>query len=125
MNSNIRILVVEDDTDSMTLLLHYLKEIGYTNISKTGDPEEALCLLSNESFDLIISDHYMPSMTGIDFFKALRARPAWKDIPFLMTTSEGRKHKITEAISAGVRSYITKPVDKENLQTKINRLMNT
>ena len=92
---------------------------------RDAGPEEALRLLDKESFDLIISDHYMPSMNGIEFFQALRARPDWKDIPFLMTTSEGRKHKIAEAIGARVRIYITKPVDEENLQTKINRLMNT
>jgi len=115
---------VEDDADSMTMLCHYLRVIGYADITGAVDPEEAFRLLSEGSFDLIISDRYMPAMDGIEFFLALRAQPAWREIPFLMTTSEGNKDRIAEAITAGVRSYITKPVDADNLRTKINRLLN-
>lgn len=123
MNSDIRILAVEDDNDSMTMLCHYLKEIGHRNIAHAQDPQRAFALLEAQTFDLIISDRYMPGMDGLEFYQALQARPACKDIPFLMTTSEGQKDKITEAIRAGVKHYITKPVDTDNLRTKINRLL--
>jgi len=123
MPSHIHILVVEDDNDSMTMLCHHLREIGYSNLTPASDAHEAMALLAGKPVDLIISDRYMPSMDGIEFYQALRDRPGWKDIPFLMVTSENRKDKIADAIHAGVRHYISKPVEPETLQIKIDRLL--
>ncbi len=122
MNANLKILLVEDDNDAMTLTRHYLKEIGYHDILEVEDAIAALNLLTKVKVDLIISDRYMPIMDGIEFYQALQASEELKSIPFLMTTSENQKDKITDAMLAGIKNYIIKPVDAHNLAMKINRI---
>jgi len=122
MNTNLKILLVEDDNDAMTLTRHYLKEIGYHDILEAEDAIAALNLLTKVTVDLIISDRYMPIMDGIEFYQALQASEELKNIPFLMTTSENQKDKITDAMLAGIKNYIIKPVDAHNLAMKINRI---
>ena len=122
MKKNLQILLVEDDNDAMTLTRHYLNEIGYHDILEERDAISALKLLTTVKVDLIISDRYMPFMDGVEFYQALQNSAEMKNIPFLMTTSENRKDKITDAMLAGIKNYIIKPVDAHNLALKINRI---
>ena len=58
----------------------------------------------------------------MEFFQTLQSDPALKKIPFLMTSVEGDKEKITETIRAGIRHYIIKPIYAETLGAKIEQL---
>jgi len=65
----------------------------------------------------------MPNMNGLSLFRALREEELWQAIPFLMITVEKDDEKVREAIHAGVRDYIVKPINVEKFKRKIHELL--
>jgi two-component system chemotaxis response regulator CheY len=123
MNYDIKILIVEDLLTTRLFLRRTLKKLGYTNVVLSPDGEAALEELGRSSFDLIISDWHMPKMDGLDFFKALSKNPKWNDIPFLLITAEKEREKVIEAVQAGIKQYLVKPVEPEKLSNKIKQVV--
>jgi len=118
-----RVLIVEDDADMRNLIRLYLRKLGIHQTLDAEDAAAALRLLKAEKVDLIISDLYMPHMNGIAFYKELHEDPRLENIPFLMITAEASRSKILEAMMLGIRNYIIKPIDPENLLAKVSRLL--
>ena len=118
-----RILIVEDDVDMRNLIRHYLKKINIHQCIEAVDGQSALTVLQSEKVDLIISDLYMPNMTGLELYTQIKENKDLNQIPFLMISAESSKTKITEAMMLGVRNYIIKPIDAENMIAKIKRLL--
>ncbi len=118
-----RVLIVEDDMDTRNLIRLYLRKLGIHQPVDAENAAAALELLRCEKVDLIISDLYMPRMNGIEFYKTLHEDPRLKNIPFLMVTAEASRSKILEAMMLGIRNYIIKPIDPENLMAKVSRLL--
>ena len=65
----------------------------------------------------------MPNMDGVDFFKALSKNQKWSEIPFLLVTAEKERNKVIEAVEAGIKEYLVKPVEPEMLKNKINEVV--
>jgi len=123
MNYDINILIVEDLLTTRLFLRRTLKKLGYTNVVLSADGEIALKELELKPFDLIISDWHMPNMDGLDFYKALSKNQKWCDIPFLLITAEKERNKVVEAVEAGIKEYLVKPVKPENLSNKIKEVV--
>jgi len=123
MNPFTKILVVEDDPGSAKLVTYHLRMMGFKNTTEVSDGNAALEHLKKEKADLVIADWHMPNMNGLNLFRALREEDLWKDIPFLMITVEKDHHKVQEAIQAGVRDYIVKPINVEKFKRKIHELL--
>jgi two-component system chemotaxis response regulator CheY len=121
--SEITILIVDDENTSKQLMRHHLYTLGFSKVLEAGDGESALKVLCDQKVDMIITDWNMPNLNGVGFFQSLQSDPSLKKIPFLMTSVEGEKEKITEAIQAGIRNYIIKPVYAETLNAKIVQML--
>ena len=119
-----KVMVVDDSSVMRQIIKNNLKQLGFdlTNLLDAEDGEEALKKINEGEVDLVISYWNMPRMTGIDFLKAVRADEAFKDLPFLMVTSEADKEKIMEAVQAGVNQYIVKPFNANQLEEKIREI---
>ena len=123
MNPFTKILVVEDDPGSAKLVTYHLRMMGFKNTTEVSDGNAALEHLKKEKADLVIADWHMPNMNGLNLFRALREEELWQDIPFLMITVEKDHKKVQEAIQAGVRDYIVKPINVEKFKRKIHELL--
>ena len=123
MNPFTKILVVEDDPGSAKLVTYHLRMMGFKNTTEVSDGNSALEYLKKEKADLVIADWHMPNMNGLNLFRALREEELWQDIPFLMITVEKDHKKVQEAIQAGVRDYIVKPINVEKFKRKIHELL--
>lgn len=124
MNPFTKILVVEDEPTSSKLVTYHLRMMGFKNTTEVTDGSSALEQLKKEKADLVIADWHMPNMNGLDLFKAIREVDLWRDIAFLMITVEKDHDKVQEAIQAGVRDYIVKPVNVDMFKRKIGELLN-
>ena len=122
MNPFTKILVVEDDPGSAKLVTYHLRMMGFKNTTEVSDGNSALEHLKKEKADLVIADWHMPNMNGLNLFRALREEELWQDIPFLMITVEKDHKRVQEAIQAGVRDYIVKPINVEMFKRKIREL---
>jgi len=119
-----KVMVVDDSSVMRQIIKNNLKQLGFelSNLLDAEDGEDALQKINQDRIDLVISDWNMPKMTGIDFLKAVRADDSFKELPFLMVTSEADKEKIMEAVQAGVNQYIIKPFNANQLEEKIREI---
>ena len=123
LNTNLKVLVVDDFATMRKIIKNILTQLGFKNIFEADDGSSALELLKKEKIDLIISDWNMPKMSGLDLLKAVRNDPNLKDILFVMVTAEAQKDNVIEAIKHGVNQYIVKPFTPETLKEKLEKVL--
>ena len=123
MDKNINVLVVDDFETMRRIVKTSLKKLGFLNVIEAEDGKIALKKLEKEKIGLIISDWIMPNMNGIEFLRAVRSDDRFKDTPFIMLTTEGKKQDVIEAVNAGVSNYIVKPFNPDTLNEKIKKVL--
>ena len=124
MDTNMKILVVDDFSTMRRIIKNLLRDLGFNNTSEADDGLTALPMLKSGNFDLLVTDWNMPGMQGIDLLKAVRADADenLKNIPVLMVTAEQKKEQIIEAAQAGVNGYIVKPFTALILKEKLEKI---
>lgn len=122
---NKKVLVVDDSPVMRRIIKKNLKQAGFLdeNILESLEGDTATDWILVKNFDLIISDWHMPKVDGLEFFYRLQAYDDFKDIPFLMVTSEAQKVKVMEALNAGISNYILKPFTAMDLEKKIKQII--
>jgi two-component system chemotaxis response regulator CheY len=123
MDTNIKILIVDDFATMRKVIRNLLKQGGYDNIVEAEDGVMALSELKANKIDFIISDWNMPNMTGFELLKAVRADGDLSKTPFLMVTAEALKDNVVQAVKAGVDNYIVKPFTADILSEKITEIL--
>lgn len=128
LDSSMKILVADDMPTMRIIVEKMLKSLGYSDIHTFEDGQQAFDAFQkmNEAdtpFDFIISDWNMPVLNGLNFLKKIRAHDAGQKIPFLMVTTVSDKAKIVEALNHGVSHYVMKPLTVEDLEGKINKII--
>jgi putative two-component system response regulator len=113
------ILLVEDSRDVREVLASTLEVEEYL-VYQADNGQSALKILGLITPDLMISDINMPRMNGIEFYKAVRANPAWTTIPFIFLTANNSPEDIQAGRSLGVEDYLTKPIDPRDLVSIVN-----
>lgn len=116
------ILIVDDFVTMRRIIRKALRQLGHTNTEEACDGREALSKLKQAPFAFIVSDWNMPVMSGIELLRAVRADPCLRHIPFLMVTAEATRENVSEAVEAGVSSYIVKPFAAETLRLKMESI---
>lgn len=122
---NINILVVDDVSFYYSLVRDHLQLLGHIgNLYKAQDVPEAISELKKHrgtdgEVGLIISDLNMPNHSGLDFIKTIRGSKKFKDIPFILFTSESESTEIIEAIQAGANGYLIKSWEATDLKEKL------
>lgn len=105
----ISVLYVDDEPELLGLCRIFLERDGEFRVTPIGSVLEALVLLTNTSFDAIVSDYQMPDIDGLEFLKRVRATN--EGIPFILFTGRGREEVVIEAINHGVDFYLQKGGD--------------
>lgn len=116
------ILIVDDDLEVLQLNLKMIREINSMyNVFTSNNPLKAYEIALQRLPDIIITDWYMPEMSGIDFIKKLKETKRTKDIPVIMTTGiRLSPDDLCIALEAGAVDYIRKPIVKVELQARVN-----
>lgn len=117
-----KFLIVDDSVTMRRILANSLQRIGYTDIVQAGDGQEALSRF-DATIQFVVTDWNMPNMSGIDFARALRARPDGQTVPILMVTTRSVREDILAAVEAGVNNYILKPFTPPVLEEKITQIL--
>ncbi|MCM3902211.1 MAG: PAS domain S-box protein [Pyrinomonadaceae bacterium] len=119
--SQMRILVVDDSLDSVDMLRR-LFEMDGAIVSTARSGPEALQIVTNEHFDVILSDISMPGMDGFELLRLLRELPGVRDTPVLALTGFGRAEDVARAKAEGFFSHVTKPIDLGQLVETLQEL---
>ncbi|MHA1941340.1 MAG: response regulator [Candidatus Hodarchaeales archaeon] len=112
-SSKKRILIVDDEPDTLELMETILGHEGY-EIIKALTGTEALELI-DEKIDLVLLDVRMPDLDGIEVCKQLKSDPKRKEIPIIIFSAKTLDHHIQEGLKAGANEYITKPFSSSHL----------
>jgi diguanylate cyclase (GGDEF)-like protein len=115
----LNLLYVEDD-ETVNMIFSSIFEKYAKNIYSAFNGEEGLEIFKNNHIDIVISDIQMPKMNGIKMAKEIRKIDETTSIIF--TTAFGDSEYLKEAIEIGVDAYISKPIDKEKILKKINKI---
>jgi DNA-binding NtrC family response regulator len=119
LSMNEKILIVDDEPDILQTLGRIFKREGY-DIYTAGSEEEALKVLEETVFDLIISDMAMEeNFSGIELLKILRTMDSIT--PFIIITGVGTIESAVEAIQKGAFHYITKPIKNQDIIILVQR----
>ena len=118
-----KILCIEDDSQTASLLCEALSELGYQTLMASNG-EEGLASILSDTPDLVVCDVRMPAMSGFEMLERVAAAgPAYAGIPFVFLTALGDRDSELTGRRLGADDYLTKPVDFEMLHTVIqNRL---
>lgn len=104
-----QVLVVEDEPDSLDIVLRVLRHYGAT-VRATKNGQEALQMLVQFKPHFIISDLSMPGMNGWQLIEALKQDHDMRDIPVIALTAHALFGDREKAIAAGFHNYLTKPL---------------
>ncbi|ABA21252.1 multi-component transcriptional regulator, winged helix family [Trichormus variabilis ATCC 29413] len=115
-----KILLVEDDVITATLLREVLTAEYYT-VELATDGQNGLTLATLSNFDLILLDLLIPKLDGINLCRQLRAQGIQK--PILLLTAKDQSADVVKGLDAGADDYVTKPYDISELLARIRALL--
>jgi PAS domain S-box-containing protein len=118
----VKILIVEDSRTQAEALSLLLQESGYdATVAPNG--EQALALMHDSAFDLVISDITMPGIDGYEVCRRIKAEAGSAQVPVLLLTSLNDPMDIVRGLAAGADNYITKPYEREHLLARIRNVL--
>ena len=119
---NAKVLVVDDDTRILRLMEAMLVAAGYSVIlAENGS--KAITVANLSSPDIILLDVMMPGMDGFQVASRLQANKQTKNIPIVMVTALSEVKDRVKALESGADDFLTKPVDKQELLTRVKTLV--
>ncbi|HEY9175976.1 MAG TPA: response regulator transcription factor [Verrucomicrobiae bacterium] len=122
MNAKPRILVVDDEPETVELVEFNLRQAGFDTLSAT-DGAEALKKARAQLPDLIVLDLMLPEMGGLEVCKILRRDPAAAAIPIIMLTAKAAELDRVLGLELGADDYVTKPFSPRELVLRIKKLL--
>ena len=121
MSSPMRILLVDDEQLVLSSLRRLLVREGLS-VQTCSSGQEALALLETETVDLILSDHRMPGMSGLEFLDQVASR--WPNIKRCMLTAQADKDLLDKAFASGLlHDVFAKPWRNEMMINRIQALL--
>ena len=117
-----KILVVDDDVDTLRLVGLMLQRQGY-QIVAANNGTQALSLAQNENPDLILLDIMMPDMDGYEVTRRLRSSAATASTPIIMFTAKSQVDDKVAGFEAGVDDYLTKPTQPRELFAHVKAVL--
>jgi two-component system, chemotaxis family, chemotaxis protein CheY len=116
-------LVLDDSRAMRMILARILKNCGF-DVLEAQDGQDALdkVAAADEVPALACIDWNMPVMDGLEFVKAVRAEPAYRQMTLMMVTTESEHGQIVRALAAGAHEYVIKPFTAEAISDKLSLL---
>ncbi len=124
--TQIQVLVVDDVQTIRSMVKKQLNAMGIRSVFECADGNAAWNFLINQraegiETDLVIADWNMPTMSGLDLLKKIRAEKWGEFLPFLMLTSESNMSQVIQAIDEKVTRYLLKPFTAVDLEKKVKQ----
>lgn len=117
-----KILIVEDEDALVTLLTYNLEAAGY-DVAAVKSGDEALLAIDEEQPDLVILDWMLPSLSGIEICRQIRAGGATRALPVIMLTARGGEADRLRGLATGADDYIVKPFSVAEVLARVKALL--
>jgi two-component system phosphate regulon response regulator PhoB len=112
------VLVVEDEP-AQREVLHYNLEAEGFRVSTAGNGEDGLILVQEDPPDVMVLDWMLPSVSGIEVCRQLKARPETRDIPIIMLSARSEEADKVRGLETGADDYVIKPYSVSELLARV------
>ena len=112
------VLVVDDSSTMRISLIRALNELGFDNITEAKNGRQALELVRNGSFDLMLLDMEMPELNGMEVLLALKNDPQLGGLPVIVISGADQIENAVRCIEAGAEDYLPKPFNPTLLRAR-------
>ncbi|MEO1406136.1 MAG: response regulator, partial [Pseudomonadota bacterium] len=119
--TGLHLLVVDDNQVNRRVARSFLKQYGMTS-AEAADGKEALKLMDEETFDMVLMDVHMPVLDGVSTTRAIREQPRWASVPIVALTADAMTGDRDKYLSEGMSGYVAKPIDQLDLIKEIHRV---
>lgn len=119
---NLHVLLVDDSQFARKHIRKTLSDMGLEIFTEASNGKEAIKLLEENFFDLIVTDYNMPEMDGEALVNHIRVNSSQSSIPIIMVTSEARTNRLAAVQQAGVSAICDKPFEAGNIRTLLQQL---
>jgi CheY-like chemotaxis protein len=121
-NSPPTVMVVEDFEDNRFMMRRLLEMSGY-RVLEAVNGEEAVELARRERPGLILMDLSLPQLDGLAATRRIRQHPELRDVPIVAVSAHDTADFHADALAAGCNDYVTKPIDFDQLEALLSRLL--
>jgi len=121
--SDANVLVVDDNEDNRYTLTRRLKRLGYTNLTTAESGRQALDLIGQHSFDVVLLDIMMPGMNGYEVLEHLRKQDKLAGLPVIMISALTEMDSIIRCVELGAEDYLPKPFNVTMLKARLGALL--
>ncbi|MFH2010212.1 MAG: response regulator [bacterium] len=117
-----RVTIVDDDRDTREMLREVLEADGY-EVTVVSNGLRLISALQVDQPDLVVLDVIMSWMDGLELCRAIKKNPQFKEIPVIFVSARSEPSDVQEGFDCGCTDYLTKPVDLEQLRTRVREII--
>jgi len=117
------ILIVEDSATTRALIRAVIDEIGEYETVEAESGFEALKMLPQQEYDLIVTDINMPDINGLELINFVRNNPRYNRLPIIIVSTERSEEDKKRGMALGATAYVTKPFKSSELQEIIKTIL--
>lgn len=122
MNSNIKILIVDDEPNILMSLEFLMKKEGY-KVFIARDGEEAFDIIEEHNPNLVILDIMMPKVDGYQVCSFIKQSPDYQQTKVIFMSAKSKETDIQKGYDLGADMYVTKPFSTRDLMSKVNSML--
>jgi len=122
-SENLDVLVVDDSFTARKHINHVLSNMGIEKITNAKDGKEAVEIIKNKYFDLIVTDYNMPEMDGKQLVEHVRTNSTQSSIPILMVSSESDSNRLAAVQQAGVSAICDKLCESDTVRELLLKML--
>lgn len=120
---DLSVLVVDDSFTARNHIKRVLSNMGIQHISEAKNGKEAVDIIAEDFFDLIVTDYNMPEMDGKQLVEYIRCRSNQSRIPVLMVSSESDDSRLAAVQQAGISAICDKPFETETVRELLRKIL--
>ena len=121
--NDFHVLIVDDSSMARKHIRRVLEKMGITSFSEAINGKEAIPVIENNFFDLIVTDYNMPEMDGEQLIQYVREKSSQSSIPILMVTSEHDNNRLAAVQQSGVSGICDKPFEPDTVKSYLHNIL--
>lgn len=120
---DVRVLIVDDSRLARNHIKRVLTNLGMQLITEAEDGKQAIAILQQQMFDLVVTDYNMPEVNGQELTEFIREHSTISHIPVLMVTSEANDTHLSNIAQSGVNALCDKPFEPQSVKQLLYKLL--
>jgi len=117
-------ILIVDDSHTVRKLVSTALKFGNYKLDEACDGQEALEMARSVKYDLVLTDHHMPNMLGIELVEALRKLESYGSVPILILSTESDPTLRAKSKALGATGWIQKPINPQNFDKIVLKVLN-